>query len=149
MIKNLKRLYHPYHKWECYKNGMWDKLTKKDELILLPKAIIFTSNHVFYGNAMNEVLLQWTYSMENFLSNVNINRKAYIGHAAVSYRLKIPEYITRLAWKELTDKQRLLANKEAEKAIKTWEQNQKLNNTLKTGKESAITMDCQMRLQLN
>jgi hypothetical protein len=149
MIKNLKRLYHPYYKWECYKNGMWDKLTKKDELILLPKAISFTSNHVFYGNAMNEVLLQWTYSMENFLSNVNINRKAYIGHAAVSYRLKIPEYITRLAWKELTDKQRLLANKEAEKAIKTWEQNQKLNNTLKTGKENAITMDCQMRLQLN
>lgn len=37
--------------------------------------------------------------MKNFLTNSSINRKAYLGHCAVFYKLQIPEYIVRISWK--------------------------------------------------
>lgn len=47
-----------------------------------------------------------------------------MGQAASSIEINCPEYITRMAWNKLTDRQRLLANIQAEKNIYTWEQRQ-------------------------
>lgn len=148
---NLKQQYVPYWKWECYKSGMWSRVSKEDEAIMLKKAIDFTSNHIDYGDAMRDVVFKWKYSMINFLTNKSINRKAYLGHCAVFYKLQIPEYIVRMAWKKLTDNQRILANLEAEKTIKLWEAKQleKSTNTLKIGKGDVTKMGFQMKLQLN
>lgn len=119
----IKQIYHPYTKWECYKNKMWEDVTGIEAERLLPLAIKFTSNHILYGEAMKRVVYKWRYSCENFLTDLNINRKAWIGHAACSLELNLPENVVRMAWKKLTDEQRYLANKEAEKYIKLWEEN--------------------------
>jgi hypothetical protein len=147
----IKQVFVHYKKWECYQNGMWFKVDKKTEIELLKKAIDFTSNHILYGNAMNEVVFKWENSMLNFLTNQSINRKAYLGHCAVCYKLKIPEYIVRMAWKHLNEKQRILADKVALETIKKWElwYKQKLVNTSNNGKKDAIMMGFQMRLKLN
>lgn len=151
MERNTKyrdiQIYHPYYKWECFKSGMWGN--SKNENIDLEKAILFTSNHILYGQAMQKVSKSWVYSMENFLTNKNINRKAYLGHCAVMYEKLIPEYITRMAWKYLTDKQRELANNEAQKTIEAWELNRKLKNTSNNGSQDVIQMEYQMKLHLN
>jgi hypothetical protein len=114
----IKQVYIPYWEWEDYINGMWLKAPKEQESEMLIKAIEFTGNHIKYGLAMLEVSKKWPKTMLNNLTNQSINRRAFIGHCAVKYKIGIPEYITRMAWKELTDKQRFLADNIAEKTIK-------------------------------
>ncbi len=117
----IQQIYHHYNKWECYKNGMWAKVPPDKQENLLQQAINFTSNYLLYGRAMIKVVDNWVYCLEHHLTDNSINKKAYIGHCAVSIELNIPESITRMAWHYLTDEQRYLANKEADKAIKYWE----------------------------
>ena len=145
---NLKHIHVPYWKWECYKSGMWAKVDKKTEARMLQMAIDFTGDHVSYGKAMVEVSDKWKYSMINFLTNKSVNRKAHIGHCAVFYKLQIPEYITRKAWKQLTEKQRILANLEADKAIKRWELKRRSYSTSRSGSVNATKTEYQMSLQL-
>lgn len=145
----MRRIFHSYNLWECYKNGMWRKETKDYESANLQIAIDFTGNWDKYGSAMIEVINSWVYSCENFLSNPSINRKAYVGHAAVCFKLGIPEYLTRQAWKSLSDNQRLLANKKAETAIKSWEQNQRSKTISQPGKNGVINQVSQTRLLWN
>jgi hypothetical protein len=114
----MKRVYKPYWEWEDYANGMWRKVEKEQEEQMLKQAIEFTGNHIEYGNAMREVSNEWVNTMLNSLTNTSINRRAFIGHCAVQFKLNIPEYITRMAWKHLSNKQRALADIEAEKTIK-------------------------------
>jgi len=146
---NIKQIFIPYTKWECFNNGMWSKVgDKQKELEMIHNAYLFTKDHTIYGQAMRDVVFIWQNSMLNFLSNLSINRKAYIGHCAVMYKIKIPEYIVRLAWKQLTEKEQNLANKEAENTIKLWEQwyTKKYMNMLKIGKQNATPTAYQMKL---
>jgi len=115
----MKRIYHPYWKWEETNFNMWGK--SQDREGDLNKAIDFTGDHKKYGEWMMRVVDDWPYSCEHNLTDKTQNRKAWIGHAAVAYWSGIPEDIVRKAWGYLTDDQRDLANKEADKAIREWE----------------------------
>ena len=123
------RVYIPYWDWEDYKNGMWRKLTKQDFELMLYKAIEFTGDHVKYGNAMGEVLNKWNKTMLNTLTNQSVNKRAFLGHCACSYAFNCPEYVTRAAWKQLTERQRFLADEIAQKHINKWENEYKTNST--------------------
>jgi hypothetical protein len=117
----MKRIYKPYTEWEDYLNGMWRKLPPEEENTMLEIAIKFTGNAELYGKAMEEVVKAWPITMQNTLSNTSVNRKAFLGHCAVQYKINCPEYITRMAWKYLSTNQRHDANKKAEINIKHWE----------------------------
>lgn len=117
----MKQIYHPYYKWECYKNGMWRSETREYQELHINEIIEFTGDYILYGQAMFEVINKWKYSCENFLTNKNINRRAYIGHAACCFAKKYPEYLVREAWGRLTNLQRNLANNKADAAIYHWE----------------------------
>lgn len=143
----MQRIFHPYEIWEDWINGMWRKESKQYEINKLQEIIEFTSNHILYGIAMIRVINEWPICCENNLSNILINRKAWLGHAACCIERNYPEYLVRQAWQQLTEEQRLLANKEAHKAIKLWEQKEKLKPTLKNGKTDAIQMEFQMKHQ--
>jgi hypothetical protein len=147
----MRQVYIPYWKWECYKNGMWLKVDSKTEQEMLNAAIEFTGNHILYGEAMRKVVYLWENTMINHLTNRSINRRAFLGHCAVYYKLQIPEYIVRRAWKFLDNKQRILADNEAEKTIKEWEiwYTRKLSNTLKCGKKGVIGKEYQTKLLLS
>jgi hypothetical protein len=117
----IKQVWHPYQRWEDYQAGMWRKEQKEKEQELLSVAIEFTGDHIKYGAAMMEVIKTWKYSCEHNLSNLQINRRAWVGHAACAYSLKLPEYLVREAWGKLNDYQRFMANKMADNAIAEWE----------------------------
>ena len=74
-----------------------------------------------YGRYMLKVIEKWPISCENSLTNMDLNRKAWIGHAAVALAINCPESIVREAWGLLSNEQRLLANKKADDAIRAWE----------------------------
>lgn len=98
---------------------MWGDI--KDEKDWIQKAIEFTSDHQLYGSYMLRVINEWPISCENALTDYNMNRKAWLGHAAVALAIQCPEYIVRKAWKYLTDEQKYLANQQASRAISSWE----------------------------
>ena len=118
-MSKLIRVYIPYWEWEDYINGMWSKSKNEEEQ--LKQAIEFTGNWQEYGKAMGEVIKLWPRTMLNTLTNSSVNRRAFLGHCAVCYKFGIPEYIVRMAWKELTEQQRIDADKIAEYHIKEYE----------------------------
>jgi hypothetical protein len=115
----FKRVYHDYRNLEEVAHNMWGEAT--DNRVALEQAIAFTSDHVEYGKHMLRVVNEWPISCENALTDYNQNRKAWIGHAACALALSVPEDIVRKAWGYLTDEQRFLANREADRAIRHWE----------------------------
>jgi hypothetical protein len=116
----MKRIYHDYRRWEDFKNGMWQLPPSNQKESLIQSAYSFTSDHIKYGKAMMRVIARWKFSCEHNLTDKSLNRRAWIGHAACSLELKLPESVVRAAWKILTDEQRCLANAEADKAICAW-----------------------------
>lgn len=129
--KPITRFYIPYFEWEDWINGMWHKATPDQEKEMLKKAIEFTGNNIKYGDAMAKVIKAWPKTMLNSLTNTGINRRAFLGHCAVTFELQIPEYITRMAWKELTTEQQELADKQAQNYINQYEkENRELHNDL-------------------
>lgn len=114
----FKRVWHPFDQWEEIQVNMWGEVEDKNKAI--EDAVAFTGNHQLYGSYMRRVAKEMPISCENALTDSCLNQKAWIGHAACALALRIPEYITRLAWGRLTNEQQLLANKEAERAIASW-----------------------------
>jgi len=117
----MQRIYHPFHMWEDWKAGMWRKVSGEEERIMLEKAIEFTGDAELYGQWMNQVIQQWPVSCEHNLTDLSQNRKAWVGHGAVTLALGIPEHVTRSAWGYLTKQQQDDANAVADKAIEAWE----------------------------
>lgn len=116
----IAQVYIPYWDWEDFKNGMWRRVDKIQEQEFLIKCIEFTGDHFRYGAAMKEVINKWPNTMLNTLTNSSVNHRAFVGHCACSYEFNCPEYITRMAWKELTDRQRIDADAIAQKHINKW-----------------------------
>lgn len=118
-MRKFNRVWHPYNKWEEASHNMWGVVVDRKKAIIM--AIDFTGNYKLYGFYMTRVINEWPVSCENALTDYYMNRKAWVGHAAVALALNLPEDITRQAWKELNYEQQYLANKEAIRAISSWE----------------------------
>lgn len=124
----LKRVYHPVSSWEELEHNMWGEVDDRAEWI--KRAEDFTGDHKKYGRYMRRVIAEWPISCENALTDYRINRKAWIGHAACALAMKCPEDVVREAWGNLTDEQRLLANREAERSIAIWEINYRASKSI-------------------
>jgi hypothetical protein len=118
-MKPLSRVYHSHDKWEEIPAGMWSDVD--DRKAMLQRAIDFTGDHALYGSYMMRVIREWPISCENALTDQALNKRAWVGHAACAMAIGCPEDITRQAWGMLSDEQRLLANKEADGALRAWE----------------------------
>lgn len=117
--KSLTRVWRPVDTWEEIKANMWGDV--QDRATFLRRAILFTGNYRLYGRYMLRVVNEWPNSCENALTDMSLNRKAWVGHAACALALGCPEDITRQAWGHLTNEQRALANGQADRAISHWE----------------------------
>ena len=117
----MKRIYHPVSKWEEIAHNMWGECEDRHDALMA--AIELTGDHDEYGRYMLRVVREWPVSCENALTDPFLNRKAWVGHAAVALALRIPEDVTREAWGYLTDEQRVLANAQAARAIREFENN--------------------------
>jgi hypothetical protein len=119
----VKRIWVPYWFWEDYRNGMWKKLPIEKESVMLEQCIEFTGDYRKYGEVMMKVVSLWDFTMSHNLTNTSMNRLAFIGHCACTLEFQCPEYITRRAWKELSEQQQNKANAKAQKALEWWIEN--------------------------
>lgn len=117
----IKRVYHPICDWEEIEANMWG--TVKNKKRALASAVDFTGDHKKYGRFMLRVIREWPISCENALTDLSMNRRAWIGHAATALALGCPEDITREAWGSLSKSQQDRANAQADNAIRIWEDN--------------------------
>lgn len=100
---------------------MWRKVERQERAAMLDRAIAFTGDHALYGRYMLRAVSEWPVACEHNLTDMQMNRLAWVGHAATCIAIGCPEDITRQAWAYLTQQQQDLANRQAENAIETWE----------------------------
>jgi hypothetical protein len=114
-------VYHPYTKWEDYKWGMFDKTCFMDEKTMIHDCEMILRIPEWLWESMTFVSHQWGYSAEHNLTNLHRNRQAWLGQAACCLSHGAPEYLTKVAWNNLTNDQQRKANQVADDVIKDWE----------------------------
>jgi hypothetical protein len=122
----MKRIYHPYWKWEDFKSGLYDlevEYTEAEQTYLGIKVReILTNDEEFYSIAL-KVITEWIYEAEQNLTNSSRNKQAWIGQASCCYKLQVPERITKYGWYLMSVSEQKKANLVADRIIILWKKN--------------------------
>lgn len=127
------RIFHTYEEWECYKAGFYattapDGMKKQD----CEEAYRdFLADPSRFSAALDSVITEWKNSCEHYLTNVAMNRIAWLGQAAMCYATRIPSQF-RSGFFLLSETQQNKANQIALDALNRW---------LMAGGRSAVTME--------
>jgi hypothetical protein len=114
------RIFHTYDKWECYKAGLYE--SGKDGLTQLEGEEVyrsFLSDLPRFEEALRHVISEWKHSCEQYLTNVAMNRIAWLGQASVCYAMGVPA-VFRNGFNRLTPAQQDAANELALKYLNQW-----------------------------
>ena len=114
------RIFHTHDKWECYKAGFYDNFKTgmtKSECEEAYRQFFLDERK--YKIALNHVITKWKHSCEHYLTNVAMNRIAWLGQAAVCQSIKIPSAF-RSGFSLLTEEQQNNANKIALTYLNRW-----------------------------
>jgi len=118
----VERIYHTWDKWECYPAGFYDSRPKQGEMSEEECKQAYSellTNVSAFEAALERVITEWKYSCEHYLTNVNMNRLAWLGQAALCITHGIPAKY-RGGFNMLTAKQKRLANEIALQAMNKW-----------------------------
>lgn len=134
--KDDKRIFHTYEKWECYKAGFYNKSfngkTKKE---CEEEYKIFLNDEKRFSTALENVITKWKNSCEHYLTNIALNRIAWLGQAAMCYDTGIPSEF-RGGFNLLTNEEQNKANLIALKYLNVWLKN---NNMPEVSLDDAMT----------
>lgn len=117
----MERIYHPYNLWEDYKVGFYDNISGRNKQEMIESVVRLFSDAQLTEAYMRKVITDWPFSCEHNLSNLSMNRIAYLGQAACCIYAKVPSTITMEAWSKVDQKDRNKADIIAEQIIKQWE----------------------------
>ena len=148
-MQQVKRVFHPYTLWEDHKEGFYNTCSGNEKEYKISKVKEMFNNKELTNKFMLKVINEWTYSCEHNLSNLSMNRVAYLGQAACCLYAKVPNLVTMYAWKFLDREVREVSDKIAVINILKWEQKQRLKNTYKIGREKGTSTEYQMKLLLS
>ena len=121
----MERIYHRYENWECYKFGFFKNESIEDKEFLAKKVIELFNNPKSTEIYMNKVINQWPNSCEHNLTNISMNRVAWLGQAACCLYAGIPYKITMENWRNVPSDKQKIACDIAEKIINQFEINLK------------------------
>lgn len=127
------RIFHTHEKWECFKAGFYsttppEGMTKQDCESAYRD---FLANTTRFSDALEHVITEWKHSCEHYLTNVAMNRIAWLGQASACYALKISSQF-RGGFHLLSPEQQIAANETALVYLNKW---------LEANGRSAVTMD--------
>lgn len=102
----MTRLFHHWEKWECFRCGFYETspLDGMDDTGSRAAYTEFLSDLPRFRAAMQRVLDEWPHSCDQFLSNENINRIAWLGQASMCIETGVPS-IYRAGFKDLSPDQ--------------------------------------------
>ncbi len=115
----MKRIYHPWDKWEDYKFNFYGGQNFEHDKSLQKYADLLKDLHKF-ETALKVIIKEWKYSMEHNLSNKDMNRIAYLGQAANAYVNKVPSAVSMGGYNLLTSDEQIAADRLAEKYLNLW-----------------------------
>lgn len=118
----MERIYHPYNLWEDYKAGFYDNISGRNKQEMIESVVSLFSDAQLTEAYMRKVITDWPFSCEHNLSNLSMNRIAYLGQAACCIYAGVPSTITMEAWSKVDQKDRNKADIIAEQIIKQWEE---------------------------
>lgn len=118
----MERIYHRYELWECFKNGFFRNVSGAEKKELQKKVIELFEDSIKTEMYMNKVINEWVYSCEHNLTNISLNRVAWLGQSACCLYAKIPYSITMETWRLVEEGKRNIACEIAEKIISKYEQ---------------------------
>jgi len=108
----------PYTEWEDFLAGMYSCHPAKDEAMVESARKLLADRHRLMA-AMRSVIITWANACEANLTEPPNNR-SWLGQAACCFALGTPEHLTRLAWGNLADCERIAANAIADQVIDEW-----------------------------
>jgi hypothetical protein len=88
----MKRIYHTWDKWECYPAGFYESKAPNEWTALeaTRQYAEFLRDTPRFAAALERVLSEWPNSCEHYLSNVNMNRIAWLGQASACIAMALP-----------------------------------------------------------
>ena len=116
----MNRIWHPWHKWECYKAGFYETTP--------PAGMTSDQAREHYAEFLSsprfaEYLIvvtgEWGFSCEHFLTNESINRIAWLGQASMCRATSVPS-VFRGGFKLLPATEQAKANETAAQALTRW-----------------------------
>jgi hypothetical protein len=120
------RVFHTFDKWECVKHGFYastkDGMTKEQCEECYRD---FLSDTDRFRTAAKAMVDAWPMSCEHYLTNVSMNRIAWIGQASVCFKLGIPSCF-RGGWSLLSKEQQDAADAVALEVLNEWLEARKL-----------------------
>lgn len=119
----MERIYHRHESWECYKAGFFKNSSGEDKKQKQLKVIELFSNPENTEIFMNKVIDQWVNSCEHNLSNLSLNRVAWLGQSACCLYAEVGYRVTMESWRLVDENYRIKACDIAEKIIKEYENN--------------------------
>lgn len=119
----VKQIYHPYWLWEDWKNGFYNSFSVSEKKVKSKEIINLFKDPEKTEYYMNKVIKDWKYSCEQNLTNIQMNRVAWLGQSACLLHSNSPSELTMDTWKYVPLKYQKIANKIAEKIIKNYVEN--------------------------
>jgi hypothetical protein len=116
----MNRIYHTWDKWECYLAGFYESkhsTMDKDECEEAYRELL--SNDSSFGSALNRVITDWERSCEHYLTNVKMNRIAWLGQSSICIAKGIPS-VYRGGYFLLNKDQQSAADNLALKYLNRW-----------------------------
>jgi hypothetical protein len=117
----MQRVWHRYEIWEDYCYGMYSSLSQNEKEQMKKDALSLMKDTEAFYLSMLRAVYEWPISSEHNLTAIGSNRRSWVGQAALAIQIGCPEDLTRQCWSEITNRERRLANRAADKVIQQWE----------------------------
>lgn len=117
----MKRIYHTWDKWECYRAGFYETKAKGGLTDAQSEQAYaaFLRDLTQFRAGLEIVLATWVKSCEHYLTNENMNRIAWLGQAAACVMLGLPRRY-RAGYNHLTDEEKRAADALALEYLNRW-----------------------------
>jgi len=119
-VSKVPRVYRPYWQWEDWNAGLYKAPWDLTAEVIAARELLSSPQRL--ENAMRAVVDAWPLAAEHQLSNMEQNRRAWLGWAACKHAAGATAVATRAAWPQLTDDERDIANACAFRVIRDWEE---------------------------
>jgi len=114
------RVFHTYDKWECHKAGFYNPskpgIKKEDAEKQYAE---FLADDGLFRESLSGVISEWGNSCEHYLTNISMNRIAWLGQASACYKLGLPQVYCG-GFNILSKKQQYKANSTALEYLNKW-----------------------------
>lgn len=114
----VDRVYRPYWEWEDHEDGMYGIPFDLGGELEAARGLLAAPTRL--ETAMQIVVDAWPNSAEHHLTNLEENRRAWLGQAACRLSARATALATRAAWGQLTEPEQRRANHCADRVINEW-----------------------------